>query len=283
MSRVIVAADSLCGIPAQLVPDLDVRIIPDILTINGKDYRDNVDISPDEFWKVFPTIKTWATSAPSPGDFVKFFQEAGSQSGKVIFFSVSKQLSAVYKSAISARDSLRATHPGLDLQVIDSRFSAGAMGFIVMEAARAASDGKDMAEVTQAAENMMDKVKSVCSMETLKYLIRSGRAPKKAYIGELLGVKPLVGMVNDSGLTESLGRARGKEQAFRKLVEMIPQYTDASKPLHVIVQYTNSLQDGENLSLMVRDKYDCSEMYLIPYSPISAGHSGPVNSISFYS
>lgn len=159
----------------------------------------------------------------------------------------------------------------------------GATGFIVIEAKRAAEAGKSLDEVLRIVQDMIGRVKSVASMETLKYLIRSGRAPKSAYIGELFGIKPLVGMISGNGLAESLGTVRGKERSFQRLVDMIAEYADIKKPLHAMVQYTNSLADGQKLAGMVKARYNCAELYITPYTPIIAGHSGPINSIAFYS
>lgn len=283
MKKVAVLTDSISGIPEELIKEYNIKIIPAIMTINGKNYRDMVDINPDQFWKLFKSIRTYVTASPSPGEFMNFFQEAGRTSDDIIFISASRQLSAIYQSASSAREMLRAENPGLNIEVIDSKHAAGSMGFIVIEAARAAAAGKTASEVIQAVQNMIGRVKSICGMDTLKYLIRSGRAPKKAYIGELLGVKPLIGMVSGNGLTDSLGTIRGKKRCFQRLIDMIAEYTDTSMPLHVIVQYTNSLQDGQKLAQMIKDRYNCAELYIIPYSPVISGHSGPINSISFYS
>jgi DegV family protein with EDD domain len=282
MSNISVLTDSLAGLPAELINQYAIKIIPGILTINGKNYRDNIDITPDEFWRIFPSIKTFVTTAPSPGDFVKFFQEAGKTSSDIIFIATSKQMSAIYQSAGSALEILKSENPDLHVQVIDSKYAVGAMGFIVIEAQRAVEAGKTLEEVLRVIQDMIGRVKSIAGTESLRYLIRSGRAPKSAYIGELLGIKPLVGMVSGNGLAESLGTARGKERCFQKLVEMIADYADASQPLHAMVQYTNSLADGQRLLQMVKDKYHCAELYIAPYTPIIAGHSGPINSIAFY-
>lgn len=278
-----VLTDSLAGIPAELIKQYRIKIIPGILTINGKNYRDNIDINPDEFWKLFPSIKTYTSTAPSPGEFVNFFQDAGKTSKEIIFIATSKQMSAIYQSAVSAQDILKSESPDLHIQVIDSKYAVGAMGFIVIEAIRAVEGGKNLAAVLQVIQDMMGKVRSVATMETLKYLIRSGRAPKTAYLGELFGIKPLVGMVSGTGLAESLGTVRGKERSFQRLIELIAEYADTKKPLHAMVQYTNSLADGQKLAQMVKTRYDCAELYITPYTPIIAGHSGPLNSIAFYS
>ena len=130
---------------------------------------------------------------------------------------------------------------------------------------------------------MILRAKFVTAMDTLKYLIKSGRAPKTAYIGELFQVKPLIGMVSNTGLVENLGRVNGKQKAMAKLVDLMKKYIDISKPIHLNVHYTNRIEDGEKLRDLVTSQLNCAEVFLTPYTPVMAGHTGPVVALSFYS
>ena len=120
-------------------------------------------------------------------------------------------------------------------------------------------------------------------METLKLLIKIGRAPKTAYMGELFQVKPIIGMVNNTGIVENLGRARGMEKTMQKMVDLMSQYVDNQQPAHVNVHYSNSVPDGEQLKEMVTSRFNCTELYFTPYSPVMCGAVGPVVAVSFYS
>lgn len=101
-------------------------------------------------------------------------------------------------------------------------------------------------------------------------------------IGDLLQVKPIIGMVTSSGLVDSVGRARGKRKAMLKMVELVKDYVDADKPLHVMVHYTDHPEDGDELKDMVTSLFDCAELYITPYTPVMASGSGPAVAISFY-
>jgi DegV family protein with EDD domain len=137
--------------------------------------------------------------------------------------------------------------------------------------------------VAKAALDMVPRVKFVTVMNTLKYLIRSGRAPKIAMIGNWLNVKPLIGMVNGSGLVENLGRERGMDKAIEKIIEMVKDYADTTKPLHIMVHYTDEKALGEKIRQMVTALYNCVEVYMTPYTPVMASQTGPVVAIAFYS
>ena len=282
MAKVGIITDTIACLPPEKIKEHQIGIIPVALNINGKPYLDQVDIKPAEFWKMFPEIKEFTTGAPPIGKYIEVFEEVSKTSNDIVCTFVSKGLSAICETAIQARDIFVKDNPQVHIEFIDSFTAAGAQAFIVMEMARAIGAGKSLSEVVKVGQDMIDRVKFIVAMDTLKYLIRSGRAPKTAYMGELFQVKPIIGMVSKTGVVENLGRARGKEACMKKLVDMVKDYADINKPLHVFVHYTNDVKDGEKLKDMITAKYKCSEVYMTDYTPVMCGHTGPVFAVAFY-
>ncbi|MFP3974965.1 MAG: DegV family protein [Chloroflexota bacterium] len=284
MSKVGIVTDSTSCLPPDLVREYDIRIVPATFSIDGKSYMDQVDISSDEFWRLFKGAKQMPTTgAISPGAFVNTFTELAESTDSILCILVSKALSAINESAVQGRDMMQSRYPNLNIEIIDSKISTGAMGFIVLEAARAAWEGKSLHEVARVAQDMIPRVKFVVAMETLKYLIKTGRAPKTAHIGNVLQVKPMIGMVSGTGEVESVGRVRGKRKAMEKLVDMVGDYIDTSKPIHLMVHYTDRFEEGEELKRLAISRYDCAEVYLTSYTPVMASATGPVLCLAFYS
>lgn len=283
MRKVRIVTDTVCCLPDSIVKEYGISIVPMSLAINGTPYRDKVDIGPDEFWKMFPEVKDFKTGAPALNEFTSVFDNLSKETDDIACVFVSKALSATYEAACQAKELFLRDNPGKHIEVIDSRTAAGAQGFVALEMARAAAAGKSLQEVVGIASDMISRVKFVCALETLKYLIRSGRAPKTAYLGELMNVRPIIGMVNNTGLVENLGRARGKEKSMERLVELVSEYVRPDQPVHVMVHYTDSIDDGKQLREKVLERFTCVEEYMTPYTPVMSGHTGPVFAISFYS
>jgi DegV family protein with EDD domain len=283
MEKVGVVTDSTSRLPAELMKKYDIRVVPFHLVMDGKVYLDQIDITPDEFWKKFKTLKKLPTTgAISPGDYAEKFTELSKYTNNIVCLIISKALSATYQSAVTARQMVIQENPRLNIELVDTKTCVGALGFIVLEAARAAEAGQSLAQVVKIAEDMIPKVKYIIALDTLKYLIRGGRAPKTAIVGDLVGVKPLTGIVNGTGLMESLGRERGKKKAMLKLVDLIKEHADISKPLHVMVHYTDNIKDGEQLKEKIISTYNCAEVYITDLTPVMTTHTGPAVAISFY-
>jgi DegV family protein with EDD domain len=283
MPKIAFVTDTISCLPPEVVREFGITVIPAVLMIDGKPYRDVVDIDNDAFWNQFENMKSFSTSAPSPGDFVSAFKAAGKETNEIICTLVTKALSATYQSAMQACAALKAENSPLNIDVIDSRTATGAEGFIVLEGARAARSGKSKPEVLGVMQDMITRVKWINSMETTKYLIKIGRAPKSVPTEVFAQLKPMISMLHNTGVVEDAGVARSKEECFQKMVDMIAQNSDASKPLHVNVHYTTYIEDGRRLTAMIKAKYNIAEIYLTPYSAVMSGATGPCNAIAFYS
>ena len=282
-SKVGIVTDSISCVPAKLIKEYNIRVVPVGVVIDGKSYKDS-DLTNEEFWRLFYAAKELpTTNAASPGDFATAFAELAKVTDEIVCIVVSKVLSATHEAAVQAAEIVKSEHPNLNIEIIDSKTATGAEGFIVLEAARAAQAGKSLAEIIQVAQDMIPKVKFFVGMNTLKYLIKLGRAPKAAMIGDILQVKPIIGMVSGTGLVENISRARGKRKAMEKMADMIKDYIDTEKPVHLMVQYTDGIAAGEELMNMVTSKIKCEEVYLTPYTPVMASATGPVVAIAFYS
>lgn len=284
MSKVAVVTDSTSCIPPELVKKYGIRVGSYHIVMEGTDYRDLIDITPAEFWRKFKTLKKLPTTAVlGPGEYMEIFSNLIKNTRDIVCVCISKALSGAYESSSQAKNMFQAQHPDVNIEIIDSKNSGGALGYAVLAAARAAEAGKNLKEVAQAARDVVPKAKLLIALDTLKYLIIGGRAPKTAYLGEWLRFKPIIGLIKDPGLVDSLGKVRGKEKAIQKLVEMVKEHADLTRPLHMMVHYTDNREDGEILKEAVTSAYDCAEIHVTDFTPVMCTHTGPSVALSFYS
>jgi len=284
VAQVSIVTDSSSCLPPELIKEYDIRVAPLGLVINGKAHRDQVDITSKEYHRIYTSLKSIPTTTATPiGDFVDIFTNLGEITNNIVCVVLSKGLSATWESANKAREILCEKKPGINIEIVDSKTTTGALGFVVLEAARAARADKKFDEVVQVAQNMVSRVKFILALDTLKYLIKSGRAPKGALVANLLQVKPIVGMVSMTGLVESLGKVIGKHKSFLRVADMLKEYVDTNKPLHLIVHYSNDITDGEKLKELITSRLKCVEVYMTPITPVVACTGGPLAGIAFYS
>jgi len=284
MSKVGIVTDSTNCLPPELIREYGIRVVPVGMVIEGKPYRDLVDITLDEFRGMVNVLeKQPTTTAANPGDFLNVFTELTELTDSIVCILVSKALTATQESAYQAKRLIRAEHPELNIEIIDSKTSAGALGFIVLEAARAAQQNKSLQEVMAVAQDMVFRVVYLAALDTLKYLMRIGRAPKVTSIGEMLDVKPIIGFTDDTGLIDVVARVRGKRKSLTTLVELVEKYVDTDKPIHAMVHYSDGPEQVEELRDLLVSRYDCVEMYQTELSPVMLSAAGPLVGLSVYS
>jgi fatty acid-binding protein DegV len=81
---------------------------------------------------------------------------------------------------------------------------------------------------------------------------------------------------------ENLGRARGKQKAMSKIVQLAREHIAPGKRVHAMFHYTDGVAAGETLREMVTSQIDCDEVYFTPYTPVMASATGPVVAFAFY-
>ena len=284
MDRVAVVADSVCCIPSELVKELDICVIPLLIIHEGKSYRDGVDMSPTEVYRlmrkrnVLPT-----TSIPSPGDIIDTYRRVSRKADSILCITVTGLQSKMYDSALLAKEMAGEELAQTTIEVMDSRAVAGAMGFIVLAAARAAQQGASLADVMAAAESMKSRVSSLFMLDTLYYLARTGRIAKAAaWAGAVLDMKPVVEHSTAIGETTPVARPRTKSKALGRMLDiMSDRIGDA--PAHVMVHHGDELEEAEKLKSRIADRFNCVELYVTDFTPAMGVHAGPgLLAVSFY-
>ena len=283
MAKVAVVTDSNTCLPPEIIKDFNIGIVPISLQIDGKVYRDQVDISQDEFWKLFKNAKKYSISAPALSDFTKAFQEASKETNEIACVVLSGEMSCAYETALQAKNLMMAENPALKIEIVDSRSTLGAEGFIAIEGARAARAGSNLDEIIRAMEGLVPGVKWIAAMDTAKYTVQLGRAPKTTYTGNLPQVKVLLAQLHGTAMPESAGNVRGKNNCFQRMMEIIETNTEPNKPIHAMVHHAGNVEDAEQLKVMLKEKFDCAELFVTPYPPAVCMHSGPNGlAIAFY-
>ncbi len=283
MSEVGIVTDSTSLLPAALRAEYDIRVVSMGFILDNKVYRDHLDIETSEFWKIYPTFKeTPTTSAGAAGDFYQAFMDLAKDKKSIVCITLSRVLSATFGAAEQAAKLVMEKKPGLDIRVIDSKTCLGALGFMVLEAARAAGSGKTLSEVLDVVQDMLPKVKYFMILESLRSLMKIGRAPDGKTV-DVPQIKPILGMVSGKGVVENLDKAPTMDQALARAVEMIGEHTDGTRPLHVILSYPQTEEKNEQIKKMLLSRYTCAELYISQCVPATVVATGPMWAIGFYS
>jgi len=210
-----IVTDSTCDLPAALVEQHSLEVIPSILVLEGKEYIDGQTITRDEFYRRLPALRTPpTTAAPAMGEYSSRYEALLSHGCEhVISIHAAGKLTSIVDTArLAARD-----FEGRVTCVDSGSLSLG-VGFQVLAAAEAAEMGLQAALAAIASTQKRLKVNA--ALDTMEYLRRSGRVPGAvAALGGLLSIKPLVDLTD--GVVKAIAAARTTHQANDRLLNFL--------------------------------------------------------------
>ncbi len=267
MPRVAVITDSISCLTEPLVAEYGIRIVPYSFYLNGRAYRDWLDITPSEAYQLFlQEPESFYSSPASPETMLDAYREASQQAEDIVCVTLSSRLSTAYDVARVAREQAREELPGTSIEVVDSGTATAAEGFVALAAARAAGEGKSLAEVVRAAEVMRGKINLVACLDTVRHVYRSGRIPKiVSQVGSVLNIRPLLTV--SSGVVRILGVARSRERGISRLLEIMGGRVGRARA-HVAVMHAYALDEAKQLMEQVSSEFNCAELWLTEFSPL---------------
>jgi len=284
MKKVAILTDSTCCLPKELVEKYDICVVPLEIIYEGKSYRDGIDMTPGEVYRIMRKRENLpTTSTASVGDFLEAYRQLSQKAESVLCITLTSLQSQTFEAAVAAKEMAKEEIPDTTIEVFDSRAVSGALGFIVLEAARVASQGAERAQAAEAARNMMGKVNFLAMLDTLYYLARLGRiARAAAWAGAVLSMKPIVEHSPAVGETTPVARPRTKTRGIERMLEIMAQRMGDSR-VHVMVHHADELEEAEKLAAEIRSRFNCVELYLSEFTPVMGVHTGPgLLAIAFY-
>ncbi len=288
MRKVGVVADTAASIPEDLIKEYGIVMVPLLTVSDDKTYRDGIDLKDASqlFDLVYKADKFPTSSAPPPADYLDLYRKLAQEKVEgILSITISSGLSMCFDAATQSKKMAEKELPGVNVEVFDSRTTIGGFGMIVLAAARAAAEGKDLDQVIKASSEVRDKLNCVILFETLSYLAKSGRLGRgAALMGTMLSIKPIAEVPPSTGMVEPLTRVRTRPKAIKYLLEIVRRRSKPSDKIHFLVEHTVTSEEAEKLIKMLNEEFDCAEVLSCDTQPVAALKIGPKSiGLTFYS
>ncbi len=265
------------GTDLQLTPEqaveLDIHIVPLIVTLEGKSYREDVDIQPEEFYRLLAgTDSLPITSQPSAGDFAEIYRGLAATDPDILSIHMTSGLSGTYASARAGAKMV----PEAKVTHVDTKTLSAAAGWQVEAAARAGMAGWSKDQILALMERIGVASESMYTLNELKYLIQGGRISNmKGLIASLINLKPLIGVEKENGTYVQLGQVRTFKRAVKGLVNLIARQHAPDSALRVQVLHSFNPEGADMLREQIDQRYDCTWLPGGPMSLVLGAHTGP--------
>ncbi|MEA3309934.1 MAG: DegV family protein [Chloroflexota bacterium] len=265
------------GTDVNLSPEqgaaLGIHIVPLIVTLGDKSYREDVDIGPDEFYHLLAASEELPiTSQPAAGIFAKIYRRLAATDPDILSIHMSSGLSGTFNSAQAGAKMV----PEANITLVDTKTLSSAAGWQVEAAARAVQAGWELERVLGLVKRIGVASESIYTLDELQYLIHGGRiSHMKGLIASLLNLKPLIGVEKVNGTYTQLGQTRTFKRAIAGLVKKVTKQHARGTALHVQVLHAYNPEGGALLKEQIDRLFDCTWQPLGTLSLVLGAHTGP--------
>lgn len=271
MAKVAIVTDSSQYLPEEIIAKNDIHVVPLTVIWGEENYYDGVDIKPVEFYQRLDKAKVMpSTSQPSVAEFEVLFRKLTEEGYDILAILISEDLSGTVSSAVQAKKML----PAANIEIVNSRTLAMALGFLVLAASRAANQGASLAECKRLVDSALDNVGVIFVVDTLEFLHRGGRiGAAKRFMGTLLNVKPVLAI--QDGLVLPVDSVRTNKKALDRIVELIVERTQGHENIRLATLHADNPETAQFVLDNALEKIPAVEQVFSEVSPVLGTHAGP--------
>ncbi len=184
--KIKILSDSTCDLPAELVKEHDIAILPLIVMKDGKEFIDGITITPGEiFAHVAAGGSLCSTAARSVGVFQEEFAKYADSYDALIHINIGSNFSSSYQNACLAAEEFD------NVRVIDSMNLTIGQGLVVLKACELAKTADDLDSLVAQLQAFASRVETSFLLDRLDYMAKGGRCSMVTALGaNLLNLKP---------------------------------------------------------------------------------------------
>jgi DegV family protein with EDD domain len=266
-----IVTDSSSDLSLEIAKGLDITVVPLVVNINEKGYRDRYDLSPVEFYDILAKENVMpTTSQVTPQAFYEVFQKLVDEGHEVLAVIFSAELSGTFQSAVIAQGMVK----GGKVEVYDTKGASVGHALTVMEAARMAKEGQEMDAVLAKVKDMSARMEHIFVVDNLEMLKKGGRiSATQAFLGGMLNVKPVLEL--QEGKIVPLDKVRGWKKALAKLINVMEERGQNLEEQVIGISHANYEEMANQLAELLKEKFGVKEIFISEIGPVIGAHTGP--------
>lgn len=277
--KVAIMTDSNSGITQSEAKELGIFVLPMPFTIDGQEYKEDINLTQDEFYDKLMNGAEVFTSQPAAGEVTAFFDRILEEYDQVVHIPMSSGLSGSCQTAMMLAED--EDYKG-KVFVVDSQRISVTQKWDVYDAMDLAKQGKSAQEIHDIL--MQNKLNSsiYITVNTLEYLKKGGRiTPAAAALGGLLKIKPILTIQGEK--LDSFQKTRTMQKAAKIMIDAIrqdiqeridPSHEDMSDA-RIMIAYTYDKDQALEFKKEVEQAFPDHEVICDPLSLSVACHIGP--------
>lgn len=283
MQNYVIYTDSACDIKPEMLKEWGV--LYSCLTFHfddsEKEYSDGeMDIK--TFYSKMRAGGIAKTSAVNTEVFLGEFEKILKEGKDILYIGFSSGLSTTYNSGRVAAEQLKEKYPERKIITVDSLAGSAGEGLLVYLTVKKKNEGATIEEAAAYAEGIKLSICHYVTVDDLVYLKRGGRiSPTVAFVGNTLGIKPLIYVDNNGKLINS-GKVRGRKNAIAALLNKYSENAIDPAVGPVVIAHSDCLDEAQQLADMLKAKHGVSVEFITDIGTVIGAHTGPGTIVIFF-
>jgi DegV family protein with EDD domain len=245
-------------------------------------YYETISVE-DYFGLMTNKRNNFSSSIPSPGTIYDRLSALAKDGRNVIVFTISSKMSGGYSAFTVAAKDVMEKYPGIKIEVVDSLRYSGAITLLAVEASLCRSKGMSFEQVVEYLQEYRLHIHQAGFLDDLFFLARKGRLSKGlAFMGNLIGVKPLADLCNETGLSQPIGKAKGYKQVMKIFPQFIEKTIGDAKDKVFVVTYSLRKEQALQMKQIIEEKYHPEHLIFVPVGQSTGCNVGPGLAAAFY-
>lgn len=277
--KVAIMTDSNCGITQDEAKKLGVFVLPMPFTIDGEEFKEDINLTQEEFYNKLMNNAEVFTSQPAVGEVTDFFNQILKEYDQIVHIPMSSGLSGSCQTAMMLAQ--ESEYKG-KVFVVDSQRISVTQKWDVLDALELAKQGKSGQEIHDILMDNKMNATIYITVNTLEYLKKGGRVtPAAAALGGLLKIKPILTIQGEKldsfQKTRTMAKARQImiDSTINDIKERIDTENDDFKDTRIMIAYTYDRDQALEFKKQVEEAFPGHDVVCDPLSLSVACHIGP--------
>lgn len=271
MIKIIV--DSTADLPNEYFTKYHIETVPLIINIEGKDYKDKIDISLDELYNELKSGKDIKTSQPNYQDIYDVLIKHAENNHDVIFITISSKLSGTHQVIHLVIQEIKEKYQNFNISLIDSKGGSAIAGLMALQAALCVKNNISFNEITENLLEMANHSEHIFTVDDLRYLFKSGRLGRaSALIGNLLRIKPILHVKDGEILL--LDKTRGSNKALNQIANLVVERISQFPKQMLAIMHAGDIEKANSLKTKITEKLGNLKIIISQIGSVLGTHLG---------
>ncbi len=272
--KIALVTDSTCDLSQELIDQYQINMLPININFGENHYLDKITIQPGQFYKMLEENIDYPKSAQvNEKSFINTFSHLASHYDSIIAIHLSDKLSGTFSGSQKAAKAI-STEFNKPISVINSKSLSGALGLLVLRAAKAIEEGHSHEKVVELTEDWANKIKVLVSVKNLKYFIRGGRlSATRGLIARILNVNPIV-TIDESGKAIVFDKAFNQKAIMERVIFHVRKQASEKPIWNYIILHANNTEAAEWYTEKMKEITSLEPVSVVNISPVIGANAG---------